>query len=130
MLRIQKNEEKYCNAYKGKIQEKILTLLQQDSPGKPIIQIPEIHTANPAFVIQLSINIKGFISGNFKLPHSFTRSCSILNGRIELITPRRSITVAVPVIVTKEIIALGLQAGADLKRLVDGSEKVLCEVRD
>jgi hypothetical protein len=121
----QKNIPEYATAW-----AKTRTFLQQDNPGKSIIQIPEVDAAHPALIVQLAIYIKGLIGRNLQFSHSLTRNGAILQGRIEFIAPRRSVTVPVSVVVTEQVVTIGFRASADLERLVYGSKQVFSQVRN
>jgi hypothetical protein len=117
------------------------TFLQQHHPGKPIIQIPKIHTRNPTLIVQLSVNIKCLIGFNLHLPHALTRYSSFSSSIIvalfvytagtcaserclEFAGPRRAIAVTVAVVVAEEVVAAGFAAAGDCERLIDRGEEV------
>lgn len=113
------------------------TFLQQHHPRKPIIQIPEVHRAQPPLIIQLTIHIKRLISSNLHLPHPitghrassspliYTAFAALLERRLKLPRPRRPVAVTIAVVVADQVIAFGLRAPARAERLVDGGEEVL-----
>lgn len=63
------------------------TLFQQNHPGKAIIQVPEVHTADAALVVKLPVHIKGLVGGNLELAYSLTWYSPVVQRRVELVAP-------------------------------------------
>lgn len=104
------------------------TLLQQDHTCEPIVQVPEVHTADAALIIELTVNIERLVRSHFKLAHTLTGHSAVLQGRVEFIAPWRTVAVPVTVVVTEQIVAAGLRAAADLQGLVNGGEEVFGQI--
>lgn len=124
-----------------------LTFLQKHNTSEPIVQVPEIHTANTTLVIQLSVNIEGFIRSDLHLPNSLARYCALACALIvpliiytsdpsaskrglEFARPGRAVAISITVIIAEEIISAGLSASRDSEGLIDGGEEVFCEGGD
>jgi hypothetical protein len=122
-----------------------LTLLQQHHPGKPIVQIPQIHRRHPALIIQIPIHIKRLIRLNLHLAHplpgdgplpsalvtaprAHTADAGLVQRRVELVAPGRAVAVAVAVVVAQQVVAPRLLAAADGEGLVDGGQEVFGQV--
>lgn len=64
-----------------------LTLLQENNAGKSIIQVPKVDTSDSALVVQLAVNIKGFVRRNLELANLLTGNSSILQRGVKFIAP-------------------------------------------
>ena len=123
------------------------TLFEKDNAGKAIVQVPEVHAADAALVVQLAVHVKRLVGPNLHLAHAlarnrpFARSLAparadaaraargLVQRRVELVGPRRAVAVAVAVVVAEEVVAARLPAALDRQRLVDRREQVLGQVR-
>jgi hypothetical protein len=130
----------------GRKGRKKCTFLQQHHAGKAIVEIPKIHTADPALVVQLPIHVEGFVRAHLHLPHSLARHGALTSALIaigantalgwvverglELPGPGRAVGVAVAVVVAEQVVTAGIAAAPDRQRLVDGGEEVFGEVGD
>lgn len=63
------------------------TLLQQNHTGKSVVQIPEVHAANTALVVELAVYVKGLVGRDFELAHPLTGHRSVLERRVKLVAP-------------------------------------------
>lgn len=121
-----------------------LTLLQQNYTGKPIIQIPEVNTADATFVVQLPVNIEGLVRLDLHLPDPLTRDRPFtralistgtgtahapIHGRIKLVAPWASVAIPVAVVVAQEVLAPRVLAALDGQGLVDRGEEIFGQVR-
>lgn len=108
----------------------MLTLLQKYNTRKSIIQVPEVNTTSTTLVVQLPVNIKGFVGRNLKLPYPLTRHSPIIKWRVEFVAPGRPIAVTVPVVVAEQVVAVALRTPTNLERLVNGGKEVFSQVWD
>jgi hypothetical protein len=121
------------------------TLLQQHHPGKPIVQIPQIHRRHPALIVQIPVHIKRLIRLDLHLadplpgdgalpgalvtaPRTHTTDAGLVQRRVELVAPGRAVAVAIAVVVAQQVVAPRLLAAAHGQRLVDRREQVLGQV--
>lgn len=122
-----------------------LTLLQQNNPCKPVVQIPQIHRRHAAFIVQVPVDIKRLVGFHLHFAHALARDgafpgalitaacpdaagAGLVQRRVELVAPRRAVTVAVAVVVAQQVVAPRLLAAADSQRLVDGREQVFGQI--
>ena len=65
-----------------------LTSLDQNNPGKPVIQIPEVGGRHAAFKVQLSVGLKRLVCLDLQRAHAVRRNGAILDGRVVRVGPR------------------------------------------
>lgn len=125
-----------------------LTLLQQHNTCKPVIQVPEIHAADAALVVQFAVHVKRLVGLDLHLAHALARNrplsgpfaaaradaaraaaAGLVERRVKLVGPRRAVAVAVAVVVAQQVVAARLLAALDRQRLVDRRQQVLGQVR-
>lgn len=125
-----------------------LTLLQEHDARKAVIQVPKVHAAHAALVVQVPVHIEGLVGLDLHLADplagdgALTRAvitgtargrghaarAALVERRVEFVAPWRAIAVAVAVVVAEEEVAARLGAAADAERLVDRGEEVLRQV--
>lgn len=122
----------------------VLTLLQQHNSCEAVVKVPEVHAAHAALVVELPVDIERLVGSDLHGPHplawhgtlagalaqaaSGAADAALVEGRVELVGPRRAVRVAIAIVVAEEVLAVGLAAALGGEGLVDGGEEVLGQV--
>lgn len=75
------------------------TLLQQHTSRKAVVHVPEVNTTDPTLEVEVSVYIECLVRLNLHLPHPFRRDSTILNRRLEFVTPGTPPAVSVSVVI-------------------------------
>lgn len=104
------------------------TFFQQHHASKAIVQVPKVCAAHSSFIVEFSIYVESIVGRNFQFSHSITRYSTIAQWRIEVVGPRGPVAVSISIVVAQEVVSTGGFTPLYVKRLIDGGQKIFCEV--
>lgn len=108
----------------------ILGLLEEDASGKAVVEIPAVDGGDAALVVELSVGVEDVVHLDLLLTKVVRGDAPVGKRGVVSVGPGRTVGVGVSVVVTKKVVTLRRGVVSDLKRLIDGGEKVLNKIGD
>ena len=104
-------------------------LFDQYNTSEPEIVIPEVDRRNATFEVHFSVLLESGISLDLEFSKAIGGLNTLVERRLVLVRPWRSVRVAVSIVIAQEVVLADVLVARHFERLIDGTKQIFAQVR-